>query len=216
MAADSGVRTIVATPHCNTRDERKNYRSAALSGAFLDLQAELDRWEIPIRILPGAEVLVRGDFGRLLEEARFPTLNHSRYLLVEFYFDEDPGLMNRELKRIERAGLVPVVAHPERYFAVQDNPSLAEAWADRGWVLQLNKGSILGDLGEGAYDAAALLLRRGLASVIASDAHDFRRRTPHMGSLLEALHFRFPEIEPERLLVENPRRIVNNRTLAVF
>ena len=216
MAADSGVRTIVATPHCNTRNERKNYRSAALSEAFRDLQEELDRWEIPVRILPGAEVLVRGDFVRLLEEGRFLTLNRSRYLLVEFYFDENPGAMNMALRQVEAAGLVPVIAHPERYYAVQENPSLAEAWADRGWVLQINKGSILGDLGEGSYDAAALLLRRGAVGVLASDAHHFRQRSPHMGPLVEALEYRFPEIDPRLLLEENPRRIINNRTLALF
>ena len=56
-SARCGVRYLVATPHCNTRNALKNYRSEALSRAFRDLQAELDRWEIPIRILPGAEIL---------------------------------------------------------------------------------------------------------------------------------------------------------------
>ena len=216
MAADSGVRAIVATPHCNTRDERKNYASAELSEAFRLLQEELDYWEIPIQILPGAEVLVRENFAQLLEEGRFLTLNRSRYLLVEFYFDEDSEMMLRNLRRIEENGLVPVIAHPERYFAVQDNPAITQDWADRGWVLQINKSSIIGNLGEGAYETSAILLRRGAAGVIASDAHHYRYRTPHMGVLLEELANRFPEIDPELLLSENPRRIINNRELAAL
>ena len=178
MAADSGVRYVLATPHCNTHDPRKNYRSADLLRAVRALQAELDRWQIPVTVLPGAEVLLRENPQELLEQNLLQTLNDSRYLLVEFYFDEDPGAMSRRLSVIAAAGLIPVIAHPERYFAVQDVPALAQKWADRGWVLQLNKGSILGDLGEQAYDTAALLLRSGAAAVIASDAHDVWQRTP--------------------------------------
>ena len=213
MAADSGVRYIVATPHCNTRDPRKNYRSVDLIEAYKALQEELDFWNIPIKILPGAEILVRGNFAELLESDRLMTLNGSRYLLTEFYFDESPRVMTEQLLLAERWGLVPVIAHPERYFCVQDDPALVEPWVDRGWVLQLNKGSILGDLGERAYDVASLLLRRGLAAVIASDAHHYRYRTTAAGPLLELLELRFPDLDPLELLQRNPMRIVRNQSL---
>ena len=209
-AADCGVRYIFATPHCNTRDARKNFRSEALLQAYRDLQAELDRWQIPIRILPGAEVLVRGDFEEYLAKDRFMTLNGSRYLLVEFYFDEDADFMEHSLRAVEEAGLVPVVAHPERYFAVQNNPGIAGAWRERGRLLQLNKGSLLGELGDAAWDAASLLLRRGLYSVAASDAHHFYYRNPDFRPLLELLEDRFPEADPEELLWTNPRKIAKN------
>ena len=213
MAADCGVRYIVATPHCNTRDERKNYRSEALTQAFLDLQAELDHWQIPIRILPGAEILIRDNFARLLDEGRLLSINDSRYLLVEFYFDEDPGFMEEQLSVAEARGFVPVIAHPERYFCVQDNPSTAARWAERGRILQLNSGSILGDLGEPAYDTAALLLRWELVPVIASDAHDYRRRSTNLLPLIDTLGRRFPSADPEELLWRNPMKLVRNHTL---
>lgn len=213
MAADSGVRYIVATPHCNTRNALKNYRSEALDEAFSDLQAELDRWGIPIRILPGAEILIRANFGRLLDENRLLSINDSRYLLVEFFFDEEPEFMEEQLAVAEDHGFIPVVAHPERYFCIQDNPSMAEQWVRRGRVLQLNAGSILGNLGEGAYDAAALLLRRELAGVVASDAHDHRRRSPGFLPLIDALERRFPSADPERLLWQDPLKILRNEPL---
>ena len=213
MAADSGVTHIFATPHCNTRNEQKNFRTPALLAAVDSLQAALDRSGIPVRILPGAEVLVRGRFTEHLEGGDFMTLNGSRYLLVEFYFDEHPDFMEQSLEQIEAAGLVPVVAHPERYYCVQDSPALAIGWANRGRVLQLNKGSILGNLGEGSYDAAALLLRSGAAAVIASDAHHFLYRTPHMGRLLEELEQRFPQLDPALLLRTNPAKIAMDQSL---
>lgn len=213
MAAESGVRYIFATPHCNTRNEQKNFRSSALINAYLELQEAIDRRGIPIKILSGAEVMARGRFEKHLEEGDFMTLNGSRYLLVEFYFDESPHYMEHILRLVEEAGLVPVVAHPERYFCVQSSPQIPELWVERGRILQLNKGSLLGALGEGAYDTAAMLLRRGLAGVIASDAHHHSYRTPHMGRLLEELHRRFPEADPERLLWINPMRIAKDEDL---
>ena len=213
LAADCGVRYICATPHCNTRDSRKNYRSPELERAFAALNEELDRWRIPVRVLPGAEVLARSNLEELLDRGALQTLNNSRYLLVEFYFDEVPEEMTRRLEAVARSGLVPVIAHPERYFAVQDRPFLALGWAERGWPLQLNQGSILGDLGEGAYDAAGWLLRRHAASVLASDAHDALRRSPRPDLLREELEQRFPQLDPEELLRHNPMKILKNLEL---
>ena len=212
-AARSGVTHIFATPHCNTRNEQKNFRSLSLIDAYKDLQRALDRFQIPVRILSGAEVLARGHFREHLEAGEFMTLNGSRYLLVEFYFDETPNYMEETLELVEAQGLVPVVAHPERYYCIQETPALAEEWAHLGRPLQLNKGSLLGELGEGAYLTSARLLRRNVISVIASDAHHYRYRNPHMGSLLEALELRFPEADPRLLLRENPKRIAKNLPL---
>ena len=213
MAADCGVTHIFATPHCNTRNVRQNYRSPALIAAYTDLQDALDEAGIPVKILSGAEVLARGHFAEHLAAGDFMTLNGSRYLLVEFYFDEEPDYMEDCLSAVEAEGLVPVVAHPERYFCVQRGPEIAQVWADRDRVLQLNKGSLLGLLGEAAFNTASLLLRRGAVSVIASDAHHFRWRTPHMGELLRVLERRFPEADPDLLLHDNPLKIARDQAL---
>ena len=213
MAADSGVTHVFATPHCNTRSEQKNYRSEALIDAYHSLQHALDEAGIPLRILAGSEVLARGHFFQHLAEGDFMTLNASRDLLLEFYFDEEPEFMERCLRAVEAEGLVPVVAHPERYFCIQDRPELAVDWAARGHVLQLNKDSLLGGLGEKAWYTASALLLRGAVSVIASDAHHYRYRDPHMGPLLECLRRRFPAADPALLLHDVPLRIAKDLSL---
>ena len=213
MAADSGVTHIFATPHCNTRNEQRNFHSPALIQAYANLQNAIDEAGIPVRLLSGAEVLARGHFAEHLAAGDFMTLNGSRYLLVEFYFNEDPDYMEHCLRAVKAEALVPVVAHPERYYCVQRSPALAQQWADGGCVLQVNKGSLLGDLGEDAYETAAMLLRRGAVSVIASDAHHFLYRMPHFGALLDCLEHRFPEADPALLLYENPLKIAKDQAL---
>lgn len=216
IAAASGVDTIVATPHCNTRNEIKNYRSPVLDAQFRMLQEAFDFYRIPVRVLPGAEVMVRDDMAQLLSEQRFYTLAGSKYLLTEFYFDTPPEYINRELARIASAGFVPVIAHPERYFAVNNSPELVRDWHERGYVIQINKGSLLGRFTEDAYEVSRALLDMHIADVIASDAHHFETRTPDMSELCMWLEDYYSE-DYIRLLVEhNPRRIIENLPVLYF
>lgn len=41
-----------------------------------------------------------------------------------------------------------VLAHPERYFCVQDSPELLYEFREMGAVLQMNKGSVFGRFGK--------------------------------------------------------------------
>lgn len=213
IAAHCGVDTIVATPHCNTRNENKNYRLSALDEKFRALQNSFDYYHIPIRVLPGAEVLARGNMEQLLAERRFYTIAGSRYLLTEFYFDEPPEYMDDQLSRIASFGYTPVVAHPERYLAVNKDPEIVRRWFKRGYIIQVNKGSLLGMLTEEAYDTAYYLLSQHLVDLVASDAHDYEMRTPNLSELC----IRLEEVISEdyiRLLVEtNPRRLIENRSV---
>lgn len=89
MAAESGVRTIVATPHCNLPGAPEdNYASPALARRLEALRRAIEAEGIPLEILPGAEILCTPQVPELLREGRLLTLASSRYLLLEFYFDE--------------------------------------------------------------------------------------------------------------------------------
>ena len=150
---------------------------------------------------------------RLLDQRQLQTLGGSRYLLVEFYFDESAEFMEQCFRDIRHRGLVPVAAHPERYNAVQRDPARLEGWFRRGIVIQLNKGSVLGRLGRRAQDTALWLLEHGLAHVAASDAHRPTVRTTHMGLLCSTLADDFSPDCPRLLLDGNPRRILEDRPM---
>ena len=204
----NGVDTIVATPHCNLQGSRHNYRGKTFRDVFSMFRALLIQHEIPLRVLPGAEVFCHSsNLRELLEEEKVVTLNHSRYLLVEFNFQ------NNLLSVVSRYGYIPVIAHPERYVAVQNSPGLAVRWFEKGYVIQLNKGSLLGRLGQTACDTAQYLLSAQIAHVVASDAHDMRGRAPGFYSLLPLLRdFCAPEYV-DRLVEENPYKIVTDQDL---
>lgn len=213
-ALDSGVKTIVATPHCNLMGARPNYRGRTYNECIGMFRALLKQHHIPLEILPGAELFAHhSNLRRILAEHRVMTLNDSRYLLTEFNFNASGEDMTDALELISRRSLVPVVAHPERYTAVQHDPSLAARWFRRGYIIQVNKGSILGRLGEGAHGAGVHLLRSGLVHVIASDAHDVYYRPTGFQSLLPVLRRLCPQDYIDILLNENPQLIIEDRRI---
>lgn len=214
MAAQSGVRAIAATPHCNLPGvRRKNYATQEMAEQFYLLREAIRKAKIPVELLAGSEVMATPDMVEHLRQGELVTINGTRYLLTEFFFDESFQYMDRILDRIAAFGLVPVVAHPERYGVIQEQPFLVEKWFAGGYAIQVNKGSLLGRLGSRAEMAGRWLLEQGLVHVVASDAHSPLKRTPHMQEVRQLIQ---ESVGPEyaRILLErNPTRILQDKPL---
>lgn len=213
IAADSGVSSIVATPHCNIPGEYENYASPELDEAFFRLNSEARRAGVPIKLLLGMEVFATHDLPELLKAGRVRTLNDTKYFLTEFSFGEDPYFCQEVLRRCTSLGFTPVVAHPERYVFIQDDPQTAFEWCVSGCALQINKGSLLGRFGHRAQVTAELLIDHGLAACVASDAHGSVSRTPHMAEIREYLIENLGEEYARLLLRENPSRMLSGKEL---
>ena len=144
MAADSGVDKIIATPHCNIPGMYGNYFGREYIDRYESVVRAVRKEKIPIEILPGMEVFSTEDLPELIVNHKIMPLNQSRYILMEFAFDEDPEFADSILKRVEEVGARPVIAHVERYEFIQDYPQIAYRWFRKGYVIQANKGSFLG------------------------------------------------------------------------
>lgn len=215
MAFESGVDTIVCTPHCMP-GIYNNFASDQLEGKFLLLKEAVYESGIPVHIKKGMEVLVPNNIEELIDEKKVWTINDSDYLLVEFSFDEDPEYCTESLKKISDNGYTPIIAHPSRYYFVQDNPQIVYDWYQEGYGIQVNKGSLLGQFGRREKETANRLIRHGLVSCVASDAHRNKVRTTRMDELQDYLADRFGEEYMYMLTEENPGRILENKRLVGY
>ena len=213
LAEESGVKVLVTTPHCNIPDVFDNYVSEDLKRLWRRMEAEAKRIGIGLKLCRGMEIFATEELPDLLTEGRVWTLNGTKYFLVEFDFGEDPDFCRYILRRCRDRGFWPIIAHPERYIFVQEDPEIAYEWCRMGYGLQLNKGSLLGKFGPQAQIAAELLADHGLAACVASDAHSPYQRTTHMGQIREFLTEQFGEAYARLLLEENPLRILAGRDL---
>ena len=212
IARDSGVKKIITTPHF--KGEPKSLEAVGfLMHQRRLLQSRLKREKIEVELLPGAEVLCVPQTMELAKTGRLPTLGTGRYVLTEFYFDASAGFMDETLHGLRQMGYLPVVAHPERYGAVQRDPELAARWFHRGIVLQVNKGSVLGAFGRRAEDAAVRMLCRGNAHIIASDAHSPEVRTTDLQPVRHWCMDHLGQAYTKILLEDNPGRIAAGKPM---
>lgn len=207
MAVESGVTAMAATPHC------ANDRASEVYKAWKLLRQALKESRIPLKLFPGMEIFGTEDTLQLLQEGRLFTLNGSRYPLIEFSFHSDGDRETRILRSLCKAGLRPIVAHPERYSYIQYDPEMINRWYHMGCLMQVNRGSLLGRFGAREQEMAAELVSRNFAAVVATDAHSPQMRTPWMADVQRLLSREFSPACARTLLLENPRRILKDDPL---
>ena len=212
LAVASGVTGIVVTPHFQGDHHALELLPKLLS-RYDWLSKMISQLEIPIKLYPGAEILCTPETVSLAHQRVLPTLGNSNYLLTEFFFNESPEFIDTTLHALAACGYRPVLAHPERYNAVHQQPDLVGDWFTQGIVIQLNRGSLLGAFGPEVQETAEWILHNGLAHIIASDAHGMRRRTTDMMGLREYLQAHCPSRYIQVLLEDNPARIVKNQCM---
>jgi protein-tyrosine phosphatase len=165
LAADSGTAMLFATPHVwphlllgedRERDVRRTYERLARR-TRLELRLGFE--------LTPSPPLLRED------PARY-ALEGTAVVLVEMPFGGPFEDCVTLAEHVERAGLTPLIAHPERTEPVRERPELAFELAGR-WPLQLNATSLVGYHGPEIEELAWRLLE--VASVVASDGHRLAR-----------------------------------------
>jgi protein-tyrosine phosphatase len=107
----------------------------------------------------------------LAEDPHRYVLEGTDRVLLEVDFTGPADLAFALAEHVERAGLRPVIAHPERTEAVLDDPAVADELAARGWTLQVNASSLTGRHGPEIEQLGWSLVERGLAGAVASDGH---------------------------------------------
>ncbi|MCY0869729.1 MAG: hypothetical protein OWT27_03965 [Firmicutes bacterium] len=193
MSVESGTTRVFATPHGYTGQYHvKPGVTLRLAPSFNSL---LRQSGIDLTVLPAMEVhhcvtapdRVPVDVQRLRTGAALcygavPTTAEARYLLLEFDFEEWPPDARHVLRAFREEGVRVVLAHPERYDAVVQDPGLIDLAIDEGAWLQITTGSILGAFGHDACDLSKRLLKQGKVHVIASDAHNAHKRPPGLAA----------------------------------
>lgn len=205
MAAECGVRTMIATPHCNLGGSMDNYYNSSWQRIFDRTAAAIRAEGIPLTLLAGMEVFATFDLPSLLREGKLLTLNRSSYLLVEFDFEEEEGFARAILEKLVDMRLIPVIAHGERYHFMQDMPELAELFRKMGCRIQVNRGSFQGRFGPDAERTAYELMDRQQIWAVASDAHGALRRTPVLDEVRQELLDSYPRQQVHALFDTNPR-----------
>ena len=204
--AGQGVTGVVATPHF-------------LPGRFpdtgrvLELVQELNQRLRSILceliVYPGAEAYLDPELPRLVAAGTVPTLNNAGcYLLLELPLEEIPACVENVLFSLLLDGITPVLAHPERNARLREDPSLLAALVERGALVQVNAGSLAGELGPRVQKLAGDMACQGLIHLMGSDAHCPHKRPPLWSAALPRLEKLVGREAAQIITLENPSAVL--------
>jgi protein-tyrosine phosphatase len=207
LAFQTGTTDIVATPHANGQYQ---FKPMAIAEQVADLSCGT-----ALRIHRGCDFHLQFDnIEDALADPNKYTINHKRYLLVEF---PDLGIFSESdtiLRTLLDGGMAPIITHPERNRALQRKLDDIARWVKLGCYVQATAGSYLGRFGKAAKQCADELIRHGLVHFVASDAHDVRFRPPNLNDAYALLAGRWGEESIRPLFVENPRAVLTGGPVA--
>src|SRR5690606_27007586 len=84
------------------------------------------------------------------------------------------------LAGLECHGMTGILSHPERNQGIMRDISTVEPLVERGCLMQVTAGSLMGTFGSRSQELAEWMIERGLVHFIATDAHGLRSRRPLM------------------------------------
>ena len=198
-----GWTCLVATPH--VRPGLYDPADDAILASLRELRETLGAGG-PRVLLAGEHYLSEETWLRIAD-GRGRVYPNGRSILLEISTaGPAPARLSEQLFRMRVGGLRPVLAHPERCAAFQDDPSLFEELQRAGVAFALDLTSLVGQGGRGARRAAERMLDQELADVACTDVHD-ARELPDVERAMERVRKIGGDAALERLLHAGPMRL---------
>jgi protein-tyrosine phosphatase len=199
-----GFSDLYATPH--QRAGMFMPARAAIAEAFRTITEDARGAGVEARLGLGAENFWDDVLHRRLREKSVPAYGDGAAFLFEVNPQFMPPALDNELFNLRVSGLMPVLAHPERYTAIQRDIALAER-IGRHAALMIDLGALDGAHGKAEMKTARKLVLEGLAHAAASDIHRPEDQTT-VAAGMAWIRKQLGADALETLLDENPRRLL--------
>lgn len=200
-----GVSHVVLTPHLRA-SEIERYGDDMIAQRDETLAMLVPEAPNPPELHLGFEIMLDQPMPPLALGDRRLSLAGSRYYLVEFPPAVAPDSATGVLEQIAHAGLIPLVAHPERYRAC--TVEVLVAWRRAGARTQVDATTLTDTTTRGRK--ARQFVAAGLADVLAADNHGDRRALQTGIDYLVGVGV---ADVAHRLSVENPLAVIEDREM---
>lgn len=207
-AKEAGFKKIISTSHymenyyeCNERDRRQ-----LLKKVQENVQG--------IELILGNEIYITNNIIELLQNGQASSINGTKYVLFEFPLITTRPMNDKEvIYRLVENGYIPIIAHPERYPFIQENPDYLFELEEMGALFQANYGSIIGMYGLKAKKTLKILLKNNLISFLGSDVHRPEQVYNKMPKIIKKLKKIISNEEFEEFTQINPEKVLKNENI---
>ena len=202
--ASLGFSHLYATPH--QRAGMFMPERAKIDAAFAEVKTAVGGTAPGVTLGLAAENFWDSVFHERLGAHAVPTYDATPAFLFEVNTQMMPADIENQLFQIRTSGYLPVMAHPERYTAVQRDVSLAERLG-RHAVMLIDLGALDGAHGKAELKTARRLVLEGLAHGAASDIHRPEDQTSVAAGMAWIKKQRGQRVL-DQMLDDNPRSIL--------
>jgi protein-tyrosine phosphatase len=165
---------------------------------------------VPLTLMPGGEINLFPGLIETLGPERLATYSGlGKYCLVDMWADKLPDFFEPTIRFLQAKGLTVILAHPERMRAVQDDPSLADRFAEMGILLQGNLQCLDDKPHTHTRRLADQYLSEGRYFMLGSDLHKLNTLPTRLAGLRNAIKL-IGEEEINRLTSDNPKLLIGH------
>lgn len=196
-AAADGIGKIICTPHVTPGvyefPEKRFLEHFRIAEQYIASE------KLDLQLYRGAEILYTDNTPRMIREGKIATLAGSRYILIEFSPTDSKDHIFGAIQKVAGTGLIPVIAHMERYPAIHKTEEAKELKKRFGAMIQINARSATRKqpfFRRRFFDA---LFREGICDFIATDTHAMEGRGTCMTAGMEAVQQKYGEEIARRL-----------------
>ena len=212
IAVNDGITHMVCTPHIHPGRYENTIKT--IEQALVELQQGLIEQQINLTINAAAEVRFGMELMVAVKQQSIPFLGEWQgrpVLLLEFPHGEIPFGAERLTAWLLQQGIKPMIAHPERNKGLLRAPEKLKPFLEQGCLLQVTAGAVAGRFGEAVQELAYTLLKEGLVTILASDAHNIEHRPPILSQGRDAAAAIIGEAAAQRLVIDNPWQIAQSK-----
>lgn len=211
-----GVRTIVSTSH-----RRKGMFETPEEKIFTNfkmVKEEAEKRYSDLTIYYGGELYYTSDIITKLEMNKIPRMNGTQFALIEFSATTPWKEIHKGLSNVLRAGVTPIIAHIERYNALEENEERVKELIDMGCYTQINSAHVLkpkwfGDKDKVRKKRARYFLDKNLVHCVASDMHNLGTRPPYMKLAYTIIEKTYGLKRAKDLFINHPNTLLENEYL---
>lgn len=177
--------------------------------------SEANASALDVRLYAGNEVLWFDSMTERLQSGEILTLADSHYTLIEFYPEESYQTILRAIRNVRNAGYRPIIAHAERFKAIQEH-GLAEV-RDLGAYVQLSTEPLSHKGLSRLFDRETKFIQKALrnqeADFLGTDMHRTDRRPPVLRDAIDWIQKNLDADYADAVLQRNAQAIVRDEEL---
>jgi protein-tyrosine phosphatase len=211
-----GVRTIVSTSH--RRRELFKTSEEKIYENFKQVKEAAEANFDDLTILYGGELYYNNALLEKLENHQVPRMNDTQFALIEFSMTTPWKEIHTSLSNVIMLGITPVVAHIERYNALENQEDRVRELINMGCYTQINsahvlKAKLFGDKYRKFKKRARYFLEKNVVHIVASDMHNLDKRPPYMDQAREIIEELYGSSRAYNLFEGNAKTLLENKDL---